>query len=69
MGLSRVWSHCKDSSWKKILLGLYGVLVYVIVLRVNDRILATVVFLIPSINNYPGGYAMLQMNVIELIED
>lgn len=29
----------------------------------RDRLMITLFFLIPSINNYPGGYAVLKMNV------
>ena len=28
-----------------------------------DRLLITFFFLIPSVNNYPGGHALLKMNV------
>ena len=31
--------------------------------EIMNRILITIIFLIPSIYNYPGGFAMLKMNV------
>lgn len=34
-------------------------------LDLMDSVCVTVVFLLPSIHNYPGGYAMLKMNVLD----
>ena len=31
--------------------------------EIMNRIVITIIFLIPSIYNYPGGFAMLKMNV------
>ena len=64
VGLSRVWNRCASSTWKKLLLCGYGLITYTLI-EILNSVLVTVVFLMPSIHNYPGGYALLKMNVRE----
>lgn len=35
----------------------------------EGRLMITIAFLVPSVHNYPGGHAMMQMNVGESVED
>ena len=52
VGFARVWSHCAQSFWRVLVVVCYGI----------ATLLLTAAFLIPSIYNYPGGYAVMKMN-------
>lgn len=54
VGLSRVWSQCSKK----------GLRVMASLAYACGVLMITLFFLIPSINNYPGGYAVLKMNEV-----
>lgn len=63
MGLARVWSQYPKRGVKVMLAILYACGVWVMRCGITISLLITFFFLIPSINNYPGGHALLKMNV------
>ena len=63
MGLSRVWSQYPKKGVKVVLAMLYACGVWALRRELTRSLLITFFFLIPSVNNYPGGYALLKMNV------
>lgn len=63
MGLARVWAQYPKRGVKVVLAMLYACGVWALWRGFIDRLLITFFFLIPSVNNYPGGHALLKMNV------
>ncbi|KAK8793928.1 hypothetical protein WA171_003056 [Blastocystis sp. BT1] len=56
VGFARIWSQNSQNVWRLFILFIYAVMMMML----------TIIFIVPSYNNYPGGYAMKKMNEIIL---